>query len=274
MSKNHGEYWWRCVWLPLHPPPFSPVKTSKLRRNSPRHRDHSIEKFATLTEFGSNEDAPQATSLAKNSRENWNGIVQSDCSKFWRICCCGFQVRPKMALQLPKVKPNQMLGNSSCVEWIPGFSSSKNIPIEAVQQIMGKVEYVREHEVHQETNGTFQFEGETYQKLFTGKSWIPELGMLWDTSDSFKKQFHESNMIQIDLLIFTVGRSQNLSYMFTVNLPINWFTSSSKGSLLLTPVAALGSGQIIFEGVVQPHDVRLRVRVAVSSSSVEKWVDS
>lgn len=81
-------------------------------------------------------------------------------------------------------------------------------------------------------------------------------------------------MIQIDLLIFTVGRSQNLSYMFTVNLPINWFTSSSKGSLLLTPVAALGSGQIIFEGVVQPHDVRLRVRVAVSSSSVEKWVDS
>lgn len=96
--------------------PFSAVKTSKLRRNSPRHRDHSIEKFATLTEFGSNEDAPQATSLAKNSGENWNGIVQSDCSKFWRICCCWFQVRPKMALQLSKVKPNQILGNSSC--WV------------------------------------------------------------------------------------------------------------------------------------------------------------
>ena len=81
------------------PPPFSPVKTSKLRRNSPRHRDHSIEKFATLTEFGSNEDAPQATSLAKNSGENWNGIVQSDCSKFWRICCCGFQNGAKSEAQ-------------------------------------------------------------------------------------------------------------------------------------------------------------------------------
>lgn len=54
--------------------------------------------------------------LQKNSGENWNVMVQSDCSKFWRICCCGFQVRPKMALQLPKVKPNQILGNSSCVE--------------------------------------------------------------------------------------------------------------------------------------------------------------
>lgn len=83
-------------------------------------------------------------------------------------------------------------------------------------------------------------------------------------------------MIQIDLLllIFTVRRSQNLSYVLTVNLPINWFTSPSKGSLLLPPVAALGSGQIIFKGVVQPHDVRLRVRIAVSPSSVEKWMDS
>lgn len=60
ITGNIDEY---C--LTATAPPFSPVKTSKLRRNSPRHRDHSIEKFATLTEFGSNEDAPQATSLAK-----------------------------------------------------------------------------------------------------------------------------------------------------------------------------------------------------------------
>ena len=57
-------------------------------------------------------------------------------------------------------------------------------------------------------------------------------------------------------------------------LAINWFTTSSKESLLLPPVAALGSGQIIFKGVVEPHDVRLRVRAAVSPSSLEKWMDS